>query len=332
MNYLQHFCSKHPLLCLILSVLLSLGISILVFGRDRATANLFHIFSVTSGQHLFSVWVTLFFFAITDRIGQGEWKIESGTTKCIAGLILAFCIYHYASYDMMRDGELHPGNWFATAMTAILDFIKKIQNCMPKWFYADGWLNIWWLIRTVFRLAFGLFFIFFLVPLIMAIPFAILYEMWHKRRDMPSTTYEWFAVLIIYPLFFYASLWITFHFEYYSNWFMRSLYLISSTLVIYFIAGYRHRCPNCGSSQLQLIDEYVKVGREEHVGTTVEKGEIYNRYNPHIADYEKVTEHYARQTHTHSNFICQRCSNQWWETSVSTSRRNVKVKDKVTYD
>lgn len=328
MSKVQNFFSKCRLLWLIVSILLALGISTLVYGSDGAMANLFHIFSVNNsriaGEHFFSAWVTFFIFAITDRLGKDEWQIESNFAKCLVGVILAFYLYNHVSSDMMRDGLNNPDNWFTVVMTSIGSFYNWLAGCMPDWFYADGWLNLWWFIRTMLRLLFILLLAFILIPYVMAIPFGILYEVWHNKKDMPSVTYEWFAVLVIYPLFFYASLWITYHCEFYNSWFMRFLYLASSSLVIFMMAGFRMRCPECGASQLNILRTMIYKGRKEYTGSTIEMTTISSGTNIHT--YIKDTDHYKQKTYKNTYYGCRRCANKWWETQVSTSDS-----DKVSY-
>lgn len=329
----KNIFSGHRRLWFIVSVLLAPGISTLVISGDHAMANLFHIFSVSNsriaGEHLFSAWVTFFIFALTDRLGKDEWKIEPEHAKCIFGLILAFYIYHYASHDMMRDGLTNTHNWFTISMTTIGSFFNWLGGCMPDWFYADGWLYLWWFIRTLMWLFFVLLLMFILIPAVMSLPFAILYEIWHDKKDMPSTTYEWFAVLVVYPLFFYSSLWITYHCEFYNGWFPRFLYLASSSLVIWAMAGFRDRCSVCGGSQLNILREVVNRGREKYAGSTIEKGTVYFQGGPDIGTYEKITDHYVRTTYKHTLLECRRCSNKWWDTQTSTSQRNVVTKDQI---
>ena len=97
MNNLREWLKKNESYALYGSFLLALLILWPIIGWEHMTDNLLSFYSGKHADEKFiAAWVTFAVIFIVELIKDGNWKISSNPLKCVAGLILAYYIYHYA--------------------------------------------------------------------------------------------------------------------------------------------------------------------------------------------------------------------------------------------
>lgn len=315
MNNLREWLKKNESYALYGSFLLALLILWPIIGWEHMTDNLLSFYSGKHADEKFiAAWVTFAVIFIVELIKDGNWKISSNPLKCVAGLILAYYIYHYAK-DGLDLGKNYD-NWFTDSIAVFANLLSKIPGWLPDWFYADGWMYSWLIVKSILIFILKLMFVYVFPSFVLSIPLYLLYELWHMWKDQPSNLYEMVGVLVIYPIFFYLSLWITYNYPAYDDPLSRSIYLICASVVLLLMAGNRHRCPECGSSKKELLERGSVRDPEQHVGYT----EYYKVYSTGYKEHERTTQNYTQTTHHNSLYRCKRCHHSWWESYTSKSK------------
>lgn len=295
-----------------MSILLVLLLLLPIIGWKNMTDNLLSFYNGKNADEKFiAAWVTFAVFFVIGIIKEGNWKVDSNVYKCVAGLILAYYIFHYAKDDFQINSNYD--NWFSDSLAIFGNLLSKIPGWLPEWFYSDGWLYSWLIVRTILLFIFRVFLIYIFPSFVLSIPLYLFYELWHKWKDQPSNLYEMIGILVIYPLFFYLSLWITYNYPAYNDWLSRTIYLTCASAVLLIMAGYRHRCPQCGSSKFELLEQGKVIDPEQHIGYTEHYKVYSNGYKSHI----RTSQNYSQTTHHNYLYQCKRCHHAWWESYAS---------------
>lgn len=267
------------------------------------------------------VKVMVFFYAhaimniLLSLFDYEEWKIHTDPFKGIYGLAIGITLYIYLGVLWKDNPPVYEGSWLQQLRDGLASVFDWIGGFLPDWFFADGWLGLWELFRGLVSGLVSLFF----VSVLFSIPFAIIYEVWHNRRDMPSTSYEWTAVLVLFPIYVYANSWFI-YMGHTSGWFSKAFLLFISFITFFYAACGRGRCPYCGSSKcITLEDEYKKYRDVEHTRSETERvfcnGQEIGKHK---------TDSYRQEVEKHQDWYCQRCGEKWHSVRISDDSWNTK--------
>ena len=312
MNKLRTLINKNESAAYYVAILLVLLILLPIIGWEHMTNNLLSFYNGKNADEKFiAVWITFAMLFTVGLIKDGNWKVTSNPYKCVAGLILSYYIFLYAK-DGLELGKDYD-NWFSDSLAVFGNLLSKIPGWLPDWFYADGWMYSWLIVRSILTFILKVMLVYVFPSFVISIPLYLFYEFWHMWKDQPSNLYEMFGILVIYPIFFYLSLWITYNYPAYDDWLSRTIYLVCANIVVLFMAGFRHRCPQCGSSKKELLERGSVRDPEQYVGYT----KYYTEYSDGRRVHKKTTQNYSQTTHHNSLYRCKRCHNEWWESYAS---------------
>lgn len=315
MQNIREFINEHEIASFWLTILLILFVLFPIVGWRHMLNNLLSFYNgENAGEKFISAWITFFIILLVELIKDGNWKIEGNAAKALLGFLLAYYMYHDTKDDMMLNASYD--NWFTSSSLAFKHMCDWLGNQFPAWFYADGWMHWWYITRNIIRYLFYLSLMYVGPSLVLAIPFRIIYYLWHKPKDMPSNVYELVGVLVLFPVFFYMSLWITYNCSLYEHWLSQSVYLFFACIVIYLMAGYRRRCPECGGSSLVKLAQYQETDKAIHTGSTT----TWTEWSDGLKSNFRTTNHYQQTSHRHYHYKCNRCGHSWWETYTSTRK------------
>lgn len=315
MNSLRSFFNKHENSSYYIALLLALVIMLPIIGWEHMGNNLLTFYNGDNADEKFiAAWITIAMLFIVGLIKDGNWKVESNTYKGVAGLFLAYYIFMYTKDDLRLNSSYD--NWFSDTLGVVANLLNTIGEHLPDWFYADGWMCSWLIIRFILGFILNLILIYFFPPFMLSIPLYLLYELWHRWKDQASSLYEMIGILFIYPSFFYLSLWITYNFPAYDSWLSRTIYLICTHIVLIIMTGYRHRCPQCGSSKIDVLSRRTIREAEQHIGHT----DYYDEYSDGRKVHKKTTQNYIQYSHHFSKYRCKRCYYEWWQSHTSKDK------------
>lgn len=303
------FVKKHFIVIDLALIAIATGLASFIFGAET-TFNAFENFFESEGTDVILSIIYIFGILriIIAILCEYEWKIEENMSCGLLMLLIGFVICTHMSNHFINN-PAPEDNWYITTLESIETFFN---NIMPDWFFAKGWLNIWGIIRAII----GLIFSVTIHGVVLGYPFFLIYEQWHKKRDMCSTSYEWTTALVFYPIFITTIAFLVGLLRIDSRFWQWTLYIVS-TFIFMKYACLRKRCKKCGSTNLWVYDRWVQKSREEQVG---KEKEVLNLDGKDVAkrDKNKIFEQHVWE---HSKWRCQRCGHCWGETSHSVKKR-----------
>lgn len=315
MNEIREYINKHENTTFWLTILLIILVLLPIIGWRHMIDNLLSFYNDdNAGEKLLSAWITIFIIFVVELLKNGNWKIDANEAKALLGFVIAYYMYHYTKDDMILNAS--SDNWFTSSSHTVKKSLDWIGSQFPEWFYANGWMHWWYILRKIIRYFLYLSLMYIGPSFVLAIPFRLVYDLWHSPKDMPSNIYEMVGILVLFPIFFYISLWITFNSPLYEHWLSQSVYLLFAFIVIFLMAGYRHRCPECGGSSLMKLEKRENTDKEIYTGYT----KTWTEWSDGTKTDKKTTHHYQQTTHHHSLYKCNRCGNSWWESYSSTRK------------
>ena len=314
MEKIRAFIERHEVLTFWSSIAVILLILLPIVGVENMWGNLISFYNGdNAGEKFISVWITSFVLMSVAIVRYGNWKRESDIYNSVAALFLAYYMYHYTKDSMMAAATWD--NWFTILSAKVKDVMDWLTSLLPDWFFADGWLYLWFIARKILKYAIILALLFIAPSAVLAIPLYVIYNIWHAPKDLPSTVFEMVGPLVLFPPYFYGVLWISYNSPFYERWYMRLGFLLIACLVAY-MACYRHRCPECGGSSLEKLESSTNRDAAEYTYST----KTWKESESGLKWDERITDHYEQKIHHNTKYKCARCGHTWWESYITINR------------
>lgn len=271
------------------------------FILGEANELLSHIYTGRYFLHcyLFLVFCAIFRFLLQYPI-WGMWKKHSDLILGMMLPLMGFITYVGVSYYF----ELHPvapDNLAVQFYSYIAAGVRWVGGFLPDWFYAEGWMGIWFIIRCII----GIVLIALTPALIAAIPFYIVYEIWHAKEDKCNALYELVAVTVLCPLFIGFTTWSLKSVDHNNEWW-HGIFTYAHFYIFYLVAAGRNRCPKCGGSKLIRSNEY-KVHHDAQLESVEREAKLESDGKESRSEKENM----RQQVDKHFDLTCKRCNHKW---------------------
>lgn len=298
----------YPLLSNIIGLCLAFGATYLILGEAN---DLFH--HLFSGRYFLHKILFLSLFALYRFLVQlplwGIWKIHEDIMLGLLLPLVAYVTYTGVSAHIEAH-PVAPDNLAVQFYSAIAAGVRWVGSFLPDWFYAEGWMGIWFIIRCII----GIILIVLTPALVAAIPFYIVYEIWHAKEDKCNALYELVAVTVLCPLFFGFTTWSLKSIDHNNEW-LHGVFTIAYFVIFLRAAIQRVRCPKCGCSNLERSNEY-KVTHAAELESVEREAKLES--DGRVSRSEK--ENMRQQVDKHFDLTCKRCNHTWHNVHTSFNR------------
>lgn len=233
------------------------------------------------------------------------WKDTNSYNSFVFKIVLS-AIFCFLLYKCIGDP-------FETMVVDKEFFINRFFYWMASFIPTQDGSSISGVILNIVMGGLSLVFIWLITPALFSIPFAIIYYLFHFKRDLPSRLYEWVSIVTCVPLLLYLNLWATRALVPFADFFIgKCIYWVASCIAVFNFGGLHQRCPKCLSSDFTELSDSFTTETEEYKGytdyytVTEVDGKEVNR------EFDKREHHYDYHIKKYYHYCCDRCKHDWW--------------------
>lgn len=295
-------------------------ISLLIFGKETIDLAINDLFGTEAiGFKITFLYMYAIVYIIFEIPDYCEWKINSGIIPFLLMLPIGYYIYIFYEDYLNLNPPAHD-NLVMTIAYGVEAFFNWIGSLLPEWFFYDGEAHLWAITRGII----AVIFISLAPGTAIAGIFYLIYELWHKKRDMCCTSYEIATATVLFPLYIIFTTYTLASISNYVNADLTNFLIIGiNTITFICFACGRHRCPRCASSKLEVIDRGERDIDERVSGVERQYEERYE--NGRIITDKSETETRVTRIYSYTTYKCKRCGHTWKESHISEYTRRVKT-------